>query len=318
MNEFTIIKRFFANHLASRTDVAISIGDDAAIVTVPTQHQLVITTDTLVNGIHFPEDTTPYDIGYKSLAVNLSDLAAMGATPAWATLALTLPTAEQLWLSEFCRGFFELADYHAVQLIGGDLTHGPLTITVQLHGLIPCNQALLRSGAKTGDSIYVTGTLGDAGLGLCFLQKQILLPPQHQTKPLQQFYHPEPRLPLGEKLRHIAHAAIDISDGFAADLMHILERSQKGAIINVDNLPLSAAMLATLSADHAISLALTAGEDFELCFTAPAEKHAQIMHLATQHCPITQVGIVTEQAGLILQYRDGSKYHGKTQGYQHF
>src|SRR3990167_875040 len=319
LNEFDIIQHYFATRTLQRTEVAIGIGDDAAIVTVPAHHQLLITTDTLVSGIHFPETTTADDIGYKALAVNISDLAAMGATPAWATLALTLPSADPSWLNDFCRGFFELANHYPIQLIGGDMTRGPLTITVQLHGFVPEGQAILRSGAKVGDFIYVTHTLGDAGLALRFLQQQVTLALPYQTATLKQFYRPEPRTTVGEKLRGLAHAAIDISDGFAADLSHILEQSRVGAIVNIDSLPLSAAMTATLSRKEAIALALTAGEDFELCFTAPPEKQSNILNeLALAGCHITKVGIITEKLGLDLQYNNGSHYHGPTQGYQHF
>src|SRR5579872_3431761 len=173
LNEFAIIQHFFTTQNISRNDVILGIGDDAAIITPPANQQIVITTDTLVNGVHFLQDTSPYDIGFKSLAVNLSDLAAMGATPAWVTLALTLPLVDETWLNDFSRGFFALASEYKTQLIGGDLTHGPLTITIQAHGLIPSGQAIQRATAKPGDLIYVTNTLGDAALGLAILQNKI-------------------------------------------------------------------------------------------------------------------------------------------------
>jgi thiamine-monophosphate kinase len=322
MNEFDIIKNYFATQIAHRTDVIRGIGDDAAIVSVPQGQELAITTDTLIAGIHFPDDTHPYDIGYKSLAVNLSDLAAMGATPAWVTLAMTLPKGNESiedWIQAFCDGFFTLANRYQVQLIGGDLTHGPLSITVQALGLVPTLKAILRRGAKPSDLIYVSGTLGDAGLALQCLQKKIALPPKAMQPLLTRLNRPEPRVVMGEQIRGIAHAAIDISDGLAADLSHILEESQVGAIIYVDQLPLSEELKHSLPHEEAITLALTAGDDYELCFTIPADKRTQLENkLSSLPCRHTCIGTITEQTGLDLRYQNGNPYHGPLHGYRHF
>lgn len=319
MTEFDIIKNYFATQVEHRSDVIYGIGDDAAIVLVPPGHELVITTDTLINGVHFPESTLPYDIGYKSLAVNLSDLAAMGATPAWVTMALTLPFADENWIQEFCDGFFTLANRHQVQLIGGDLTHGPLSITIQALGFIPSGYALLRSQAKPGDLIYVTGTLGDAGLALKCLQNNIQLDASYLRLLLARLNHPEPRIATGKALLDFAHAAIDISDGLAADLGHILEASHVGARIFVDQLPLSNELQHSLSPEKAIALALTAGDDYELCFTVPAEKRIELEEiLSTMPCRFTCIGEIITPLGLDLRYTTGGKYNGSIHGYEHF
>lgn len=319
MSEFDIIKTYFATQTEHRSDVRIGIGDDAAVVQPPAGYELVITTDTLIAGVHFPESTLAYDIGFKSLAVNLSDLAAMGATPAWVTMALTLPEENKTWLKEFCDGFFTLANRHHIQLIGGDLTRGTLSITVQAMGFTPPQQALLRSQAKPGDLIYVTGTLGDAGLALGFLQQHIPLNTIFQPLVLQHLYRPEPRIAMGERLRSLASAAIDISDGLAADLGHILEKSEVGAILYVDQLPLSEALTQTLSADAAIALALTAGDDYELCFTLPPQKQIELeKQLSAISCSYTCIGEITQKQGLELIDKNGNKYHGTLLGYQHF
>lgn len=319
MSEFDIITSYFATQITHRTDVIVGIGDDAALVKPPQGHELAITTDTLVSGVHFPEATLPYDIGYKSLAVNLSDLAAMGATPAWVTMALTLPEENAAWIQAFCEGFFTLANRHRVQLIGGDLTRGPLSITIQAIGFTPPQQALLRSQAQAGDLIYVTGTLGDAGLALRFIQKKIELKSAYQTEILARLNRPEPRLATGEALRSLASSAIDISDGVAADLNHILAASRVGARINVEHLPLSEALTHNLTPAEAIALALTAGDDYELCFTVPVQKRSELeQRLSSIPCRTTCIGEITQSSGLALHYNDGSSYHGTLFGYQHF
>lgn len=303
MNEFSIIKRFFAStHL--RSDVNLGIGDDAALVTPPPGHSLAITTDTLVAGVHFAAETPPHAIGYKSLAVNLSDLAAMGATPAWITLALTLPEPNVAWLEAFSAGLFQLAEKYQVSLIGGDTTRGPLAITIQAIGFTPIGYAITRGKAVPGDAIFVTGCLGDAGLGLST--------PAHRDK----LYYPEPRIDWGIALRDIATAAIDISDGLAADLTHILNSSHVGANINTSFIPLSST-LQTLPRDKAIDLALTSGDDYELCFTVPAAKKA-LLDEYNKLSPITCIGEITATPGLIIVDEDGNEWHGKSSGYQHF
>lgn len=319
MSEFDIITRYFTAQTTQRADVLTGIGDDAAIVKPLAGHELAITTDTLVAGVHFPESTLPYDIGFKSLAVNLSDLAAMGAKPAWVTMALTLPHEDNDFIQAFCNGFFTLANRFAVQLIGGDLTHGPLSITIQALGFTLPQQAILRSQAKPGDLVYITGTLGDAGLALKHIQQDLVLKPEYQRDVLERFHRPEPRIAIGECLPSLASAAIDISDGFAADLGHILKASAVGASIHVEQLPLSEALTHTLTPEQAIALALTAGDDYELCFTVPAQKRAQLeKKLSALPCRYTCIGEITEKQGLELRYNNGSKYHGPVLGYQHF
>jgi len=319
MHEFELIKTFFATQTEHRADVIHGIGDDAAVLRLPKDQELVVTTDTLVAGVHFSEQTSPYDLGYKALAVNLSDLAAMGATPAWVTLAITLPKANEKWLQGFCDGFFTLANRYQVQLIGGDVTHGPLAMTVTALGLLPPQTALLRSQAKSDDLLYVSGTLGDAGLGLAYLKDQLTLPIEAQRFVLERLHRPEPRIELGLALRHHAHAAIDISDGLAADLGHILEESKVGALVYVDQLPLSFALQDNLSPEQAISLALTAGDDYELCFTvAPNQRAALEKTLSSLACRYTCIGHIKKCVGLTLQYQNGNLYHGPVQGYQHF
>jgi thiamine-monophosphate kinase len=305
MHEFDIIKRFFSHQTIHRSDVSLSIGDDGAIVKAPSHQDIVITTDTLVAGVHFPYETSAFDIGYKALAVNLSDLAAMGATPAWITLALTLPEANETWLTDFSAGLLKLATQHNIALIGGDLTKGPLTITIQAQGFTPFNEALRRDNAKPSDFIYVTHTLGDAACAIDLLR---------QNQPVQEVLltrlnRPEPRVAIGEQLRRIAHAAIDISDGLAADLGHILQQSQVGAILYVDQIPLSHILRTTVSQEEAIAFALIGGDDYELCFTTPKELKMD---------NITCIGKITKTLGLDLRFTDGKKYNGNINGYQHF
>jgi thiamine-monophosphate kinase len=315
MDEFELIAKFFTQQEISRADVILDIGDDCALLAIPADHHLAITTDTLVHGVHFPVETNAFDIGYKSLAVNLSDLAAMGATPAWVTLALTLPSLDETWLLEFSRGFFALATRHQVQLVGGDMTHGPLSVTVTAQGLLPKNQAITRSGAKPGDFIYVTHSLGDAGFALLAIQNKIELPPEIFAR----LNRPEPRVDIGIKLRKIASSAIDISDGLVSDLGHILKKSRVGATICVDQLPLSTTLRTKLSPEAAIALALSAGDDYELCFTIhPGDETLLNDVLHQSGHSYTRIGTINANTELNLEFIDGRKYHGNTQGYQHF
>ncbi len=312
MNEFSIIQHFFTTQKVMRHDVILGIGDDAAIVSPPTNQQIVITTDTLVDGVHFPKETSPFDIGHKSLAVNLSDLAAMGASPAWLTLALTLPNIDETWLRDFARGFFTLAEEYNAQLIGGDLTRGPLTITIQAHGLIPAGTAIQRNNAKPGDLIYVTNTLGDAALGLAVLQNKITLPNQDQKNIIAKINRPTPQIKMGEQLRGIASAALDISDGLAADLGHILEKSHVGAEVNVNLIPLSTFLRDNIHYQDALQFALSGGDDYELCFTVPPNKINQV----PENC--TCIGKITNTNKLELHDSNGNEFYLNHTGYQHF
>ena len=320
VSEFSLIDRYFAAHDLRRPDVALGIGDDCALLIPPAGQHLVATMDTLVAGVHFFADTDPEGLGHKVLAVSLSDLAAMGATPAWATLALTLPRVDEDWLERFCRGLFALADRYGVQLVGGDTTHGPTTvITLQAHGFVPPGLALRRDGAKPSDEIYVTGMPGDAGLALAAAFGKVAIAPEHRNCVRQQLDRPEPRLAEGMALRGVASAAIDISDGLAQDLGHILERSGVGAQLEVDRLPLSPALTASLARDAALVTALASGDDYELCFTVPPERIAQLESVAADwECRCSRIGVIAAEPGLRLVRAEGSAFRLDWSGYDHF
>lgn len=322
VSEFSLIERYFAAHRFQRPDVALGIGDDCALLLPPADQQLATTVDTLVSGVHFFADADPKSVGHKALAVNLSDLAAMGATPAWATLALTLPQADEQWLAAFCQGLFALADRYEVQLIGGDVTHGPATIiTIQVHGFVPSGLALRRDGAKPGDGLYITGTPGDAGLALAAAFGKTSIAEGHAGYIQARLERPEPRIAEGLALRGVASAAIDVSDGLAQDLSHILKRSRVGARLEVERLPLSPALAlaASLDREAAVVTALTGGDDYELCFAVPPERISQLEgSVAEWSCPCTRIGVITAEPGLQLARADGSAFHLERPGYNHF
>ena len=319
-SEFSLIDHYFAAHSLRRPDVALGIGDDCALLIPPTGQQLVVTMDTLVADVHFFAAADPEGLGHKALAVNLSDLASMGAVPAWAMLALTLPKADEDWLERFCRGLFALADRHGMQLVGGDTTHGPvITITIQAHGFVPPGLALRRDGAQPGDSVYVTGTPGDAGLALAAAFGKAAVAPEYRGYIQERLDRPEPRLTEGLALRGIASAAIDVSDGLVQDLGHILERSRVGARLDVDRLPLSPALIASLNRDAAIVTALAGGDDYELCFTVPPERAAHLESVAAGwECRCTRVGVIAGEPGVQLVRADGSAFLLERSGYDHF
>jgi thiamine-monophosphate kinase len=313
LNEFNIIKTFFQNQNLSRSDVILGSGDDAAIVAVPDNQELAITTDTLISDVHFLKNTSAYDIAYKALAVNLSDLAAMGATPAWFTTALTIPDSNEKWLKDFAAGLFDLANRYKTQLIGGDLTRGHLSITIQAVGFVLKGKALRRDQAKPGDLVYVSNTIGDAGFALKVLKNEIF----SKNVPLEKLNRPEPQVYLGEKLLDIANAVIDISDGLSADLNHILEKSNVGASVCVDDIPLSNALIENLSKKDAIQIALTAGDDYQLCFTVPENKK-ELLDNISKDFSFTCIGKITKELGLHLHFKNGEKYVLEIEGYQHF
>ena len=317
MTEFDAIARYFSNLVPNKNNIALGIGDDAALYNISEDMQLAVTIDTLVAGVHFPETTSPENIAYKALAVNLSDLGAMGATPTWMTLALTCPQIDEMWLSKFSQGLTELAEIAKINLIGGDTTQGPLTITIQAAGLVPFGQALHRQGAQPGDCIYVTGTLGDAGLGLASILGHIELPTPFRLYSEARLNRPTPRWLEGQDLRSVATSAIDISDGLVADLGHILSMSHVGATIQLERLPLSEAVQQTLSPTDAWELALTAGDDYELCFTVPPNRKKLLSDvLKTSRC--TQIGTIESTLGLRCLTADGTRFIPKGKGYQHF
>lgn len=320
LNEFDLIQHFFNQEPSNRKDVILGIGDDAALLQMSLGQQLVVTTDTLVSGRHFSENTSPADIGYKALAVSLSDLAAMGAEPAWILLALTLPNANEIWLKKFSDGFFPLMQRFQLQLVGGDMTQGPLTITVQALGFVPPGKALCRIGAYAGDRIYVTGTLGDAGLALETISKEdsLGLTSSQILAVMQRLNRPEPRVEIGLALRNIASSTIDISDGLAADLGHILSVNQVGAILQLEKLPLSDSVRA-LPPERAWQLALSSGDDYELCFTVPeSQERALQQHLTALNTPYTCIGTIKKESGLILLGKNGSTFNIDRTGFQHF
>ena len=269
MNEFELIERYFAKVGPSRDDVVLGVGDDAALLTVPPGHELVACTDTLVDGRHFPAGTRADDVGWRALAVNLSDLAAMGATPAWATLALTLPAIDEDWLEGFVMGFAALASAHQVALVGGDTTRGPLTITVQALGFLPSGTALRRSGARPGDLLYVTGWPGDAAAGLALIEGRLEGQGANRGALEGKFRRPEPRVGFGSRLRGVASACIDVSDGLAQDLGRLVAASGVAATVRAAELPLSRALYALAGESRARDFALAGGDDYELLFTVP-------------------------------------------------
>ncbi|MCP5420738.1 MAG: thiamine-phosphate kinase [Gammaproteobacteria bacterium] len=316
-SEFTLIERYFESHITQRRDVLLGIGDDCALLQAPENTSLAATMDTLVAGVHFLADADPEGIGHKALAVNLSDLAAMGAQPAWASLALTLPAADERWLAAFCRGFFALAEDYQVALVGGDMTHGPLCISVQAQGFVPATLALRRTGAQFGDRILVTGTPGDAGLALAPRETRRNLTAEHIAYLQARLDKPLPRIQQGLDLRGLATAAIDISDGLAQDLGHILERSGVGATLYVDRLPLSPAMAAC--PEQATAIALTGGDDYELCFTVPPRHLGSVQSLAAAwDCACTEIGVIDASPGLRCLREDGTVYPLSPNGYDHF
>jgi thiamine-monophosphate kinase len=317
LGEFDVITRYFSQAFPKRAEVSLGIGDDAALCTIPSGMQLAVAIDTLVGGVHFPSTTRPEDIGYKALAVNLSDMAAMGATPAWMTLALTCPRTDDEWLEKFSQGLLELAQAAQVSLIGGDTTSGPLTVTIQIAGYVPPHCALQRRDAQAGDGIYVTGTLGDAGLGLASIQKRVELPPSVQEYVELRLNRPTPRLHEGQALRGIANSAIDISDGLVADLGHILKASAVGASLELEHLPLSNALRRYLSIETAWDLALSAGDDYELCFTVPPSQEAALQEALTTGS-YARIGTIETTLGLRCRDVKGRIFTPKQKGYQHF
>jgi len=311
LNEFEVIRRFFTQRSQTTSGIVLGIGDDAAIVRPEQGNDLVVAADVLNTGIHFPDATEPEAIGHKALAVNLSDLAAMGARPSWFTLSLSLPAAEEEWLAAFSGGLFRLANQHEIALVGGDTVRGPLSIGIQVIGQVPVGTGVRRSGAQPGDKIYVTGTLGDAALVLQQI-KQGLVP---ETELRARLDYPEPRTGFGIRLLGIANSCIDVSDGLAADLGHVLEASQVGASLSTTSLPFSK-YLAALESDVAIRLALAGGDDYELCFTAPEEKTIAIQQVSDETgVPVTCIGEITNDTGLRLSDSDISLV---SSGFNHF
>ncbi|MGM0594396.1 MAG: thiamine-phosphate kinase [Pseudomonadota bacterium] len=319
LNEFSIIERYFTAP-SRRSDVVLGVGDDAALLEVPPGMQLAVSVDTLVAGRHFPVQTDPESIGHKALAVNLSDMAAMGAEPAWATLALTLPEPDPAFIAPFARGFLRLAQEHGVALVGGDTVRGPLSLTVQIHGLLPTGTALRRDGARPGDELYVTGTLGDAGAALTQIMGEDVAEEGAARSLRRRLDRPSPRVREGVALRGVASAAIDISDGLLADLGHILQRSGCGAELELAAIPQSEALRHSIdSSERRLRLALSAGDDYELCFSVPPDKVAELAAVSREwQCPVSRIGRLTEQGGVRLRGEGSEALEGFLSGFDHF
>lgn len=318
--EFSLIARYFDRVRSSRRDVETGIGDDCALLNIPEKQTLAISTDTLVCGNHFLADIDPADLAYKALAVNVSDLAAMGADPAWLTLALTLPKVDEAWLETFSDALFEQLNYYDMQLIGGDTTAGPLSMTLAIHGYVPAGRALKRSGAKPGDGIYVTGTPGDSAAGLAILQDRLVVEEAADADYLiKRHLRPTPRILHGQALRDRASAAIDLSDGLISDLGHILKASGVGARVDLDTFPLSAPLRRHAEPEQALRWALSGGEDYELCFTVP-ELNRGTLDVALGHLgvPFTCIGQILPESEGMQFLRDGEPVTLDWKGYDHF
>jgi len=324
--EFDLIELIRTRCSVARTDVRLGIGDDAALLLPPAGHELAVSTDTLVAGVHFPLGTSARDLGWKALAVNLSDLAAMGATPAWALLSLTLPESAREFVDGFAQGFAELAAQHGVALVGGDTTRGPLAVGVTVHGFVPPGRALRRDGARAGDLVFVTGTLGDAAAGLRCLDRADVraaalfnAPPDTREVLVGRLNRPTPRIAAGSALRELASACIDVSDGLLADLGHVAARSGVGIELDADSLPASSALLALFERDERLLLQAAGGDDYELAFCVPPTRAGDVQRdLARIGGGATRIGRVVEGERVRVFDRDGAELVFERGGWNHF
>ena len=319
LGEFDLIQKYFLP-AGYRNDVILGVGDDCAIVSIPDGRQLAVTTDTLVDGIHFPSNTTARDIAHKAVAVNLSDLAAMGAEPAWLCLALSLPQVDEDWLKSFSDEFNTAADKYKVQLIGGDTTQGPLSITVQAMGLVDPEHVMRRDGARPGDTIYVSGTLGDAATGLGILQHGGAAD-DNEAWLIDRLNRPEPRLELGLKVAEYCKCAIDISDGLAADLGHILAASHCGATVYRDRIPLSHQLVeySTNRDEVDWERVISGGDDYELCLVVSPADQDKLARVSSEIAlPLTRIGVIEEHGSLKIIDDTGAQQLLDPGGYEHF
>lgn len=316
-SEFDLIRRHFTRS-PQHTDLAV--GDDAALLRPRAGVQLAVSTDMLVSGTHFFADTDPEDLGWKTLAVNVSDLAAMGAEPRWAFLALALPAADAPWIAAFARGLFACADAFGVDLAGGDTTRGPLNLSVTIVGEVPAGQAITRTGARAGNELWISGQPGLAALGLAALHGEVALDAAGRARCVDALQRPQPRVELGLQLRGIATAMLDVSDGLLGDLAHILEASAVGAIVDVAALPLDALRATGANAAIARRCLLSGGDDYELLFAAPASARPALTELSTSlGLPLHRIGQITGQAGVcLLREPDGTLAPAGASGYDHF
>ncbi len=317
MDEFSLINQFFKSIPHQRKDVTFGIGDDAACLEIPDGMQLLVSCDTLVENVHFLSEWDAYDIACKAVMVNVSDIAAMGGTPCWLTLALTLPELNQQWLQRFSQGLHDSLSCYNIALIGGDTTRGPLSVTLTIHGVVPKGTALRRSTAIPGDKIYVSGELGGAALAVANLTRQDI--DEHDSSLLmQKLLHPVPRIDLGPYLRAYASSAIDISDGLSADLNHICEESQVGACLFLQNIPIHP-LIKKYHGNNALDFALSGGDDYELCFTvAPQYEEELLMSIARQGLSCYRIGMIEKQRGLRAKKIDGDIVPLEVLGYRHF
>lgn len=315
ISEFDLIARFFTRPVRR---AALGVGDDCALLTPSPGKQIAISCDMLVSGTHFFADTDPRELGHKSLAVNLSDLAAMGAKPLAFTLALSLPAPDAAWLGPFAEGMFALAEKHDCELIGGDTTRGPLNICVTVFGEVTAGQALRRDAAQIGDDIWVSGTLGEARLALAGMRGELTLDPAELAAAAERLHSPAPRIDLGMALVGIANAAIDVSDGLTGDLKHILERSSLGATLDIDALP-TGPMLARRPLELRRRFAQAGGDDYELCFTAaPARRDDVLAAAASCGVAVTRVGVIDREPGLRLIDSAGQPLAASSASFDHF
>lgn len=314
MDEFEIIRRFFVPNTQSKS-VIVGVGDDGAVLRPEPGHDLVTVVDTMVAGVHFPDFLRAEDIGYRAIAVNLSDIAAMGGRPRWMTLALTLEKASHPWLQGFARGIFSAAETYGVELVGGDTTSGhELVVSVQIIGDLVNGQTMTRSGAQSGDGIYVSGTVGDANCGLSILQDRNGYP-DNDDYLVRRFTQPDARIDLGQEIAAVATAAIDLSDGLFADLDRLLLASGVGGEIEIGSIPLSRALSDAVDLNQAREFALAGGDDYELCFTAPNSAFKGVTEIAG--VPIARIGQVTD-SGQLSCTLDGEDYRYHDVGYRHF
>jgi thiamine-monophosphate kinase len=321
LGEFELIRRFFVRGDCARRHpgVLLGIGDDAALLDLPNGEDLAVAVDTIVAGRHFPEAADARSIGHRALAVNLSDMAAMGAMPAWATLALTMPRADSEWLEKFAAGFWDLADAHSVALVGGDTTRGPLTVSVQILGSVPHGSALRRGGGEAGNILAVSGTLGDAAAGLALRQASPAGKPSPEAELLiQRFDYPTPRVQLGQAARGIASAAMDLSDGLIGDLPKLAQASGLAAHVCIEALPLSAALRKSVSLGQARDWALAGGDDYELLFAVPANRFSELQGAAKRlNLTLTPIGELHAGAGVTWSL-NGEKFAPAVSGFEHF
>lgn len=317
MNEFELIEYYFRPLSIAREDVTLGIGDDAAVLSVPANHELVVSTDTLVSGVHFLPHWDAYDIAYKAVMATISDIAAMGAEPSWLLLALTLPDNNPAWLKRFSQGLSEASAPYRISLIGGDTTRGPLAMTLTIHGFVPKGEAISRSGAKAGDRIFVSGALGGAAQAVAWLDSAGIPQPDREAV-MEKLLHPKPRFDFLPILRSFATAAIDISDGLGADLHHICQGSKVGATLTRQAIPIHP-IVNQYQGVTAVDMALAGGDDYELCFTV-AEK---CLPEFRQHClemglTCSEIGVIDKTPGLRMKHTSGDVTPLQVAGYQHF